>query len=134
MADTKQTVTRTESNGVGENGETVERSTQSVQTEVGTKTTVTNSIWYIYGVIAVLLTIRFILKVFGANPSSGFVDFVYSATGILSGPFDNIFGVTKTEAGTTSSVFEPSILVAIAVYGLVAWGLARVLTLNERQS
>jgi len=55
-------------------------------------------------------------------------------TSILTVPFDNIFGVTTAEAGKVESVFEPSILVAIAVYSLIAWGIVKLLNVNSARS
>jgi len=108
--------------------------TEVTQTNTDKKITAVNFIWYIYGFVAILLGIRMILKLFGANAANGFVDLMYTVSGVLSAPFDTVFGVTQAEAGVTNSVFEPSILVAIAVYGLIAWGIAKLLTLNERQA
>ena len=51
--------------------------------------------------------------------------------GILTAPFDNIFGVTSATTGTVRSVFEPSILVAGVVYALIGWGIVKLLSLNK---
>lgn len=132
MAEREQEIIETRANGVNEAGEVVEKRTNTVRTNTDSKTTAVNAIWYVYGVIAFLLGIRFIMKLFGANSANAFVDFIYTISGVLSAPFDTIFSVTTAEAGTTRSVFEPSILVAIAVYALIAWGAAKLLTLNEK--
>lgn len=136
MAEFKETVTKSEDTGVNETGAQVEQQTKQVNTEVKAdgKSMVSNIIWYIFGIIGILLIFRFILKLFGANPESGFVDFIYSLTGILSGPFDNIFGVTTAKGDVVASVFEPSILVAIVVYGLVAWGIVKLLNVDRATS
>lgn len=133
MADVKQTVTRTDDVGVNEQGATTRQATKQIHTEsaADASTTAGNVVWYIYGVIAVLLGFRFVLKLFGANTGSGFVDFIYSVSGVLTSPFDNIFGVATARTGDVRSVFEPSILVAIAVYGLIAWGIVRLIRLNH---
>ncbi len=134
MADIKQTVTRTEDSGINENGAAVEQQTKQIHTETAadTSTVVRNVIWFIIGLIEVLLALRFVLKLTGANPSSGFVDFIYSVSGVLTAPFDSIFGVTSASAGSVQSVFEPSILVAAAIYALIGWGLVKLLTINRR--
>jgi len=131
MVDQVERVVQKDNTTVDAKGAVVREKTQASSTEVDSKVTVANIIWYIYGLVAILLGIRFILKITGANPTNAFVDFIYSVSGILSAPFDSIFGVTNTTSGSVSSVFEPSILVAIAVYALVAWGIAKLLTLNE---
>ena len=132
MVDFETTQTQRENTGMDEQGAVVREKTNSIQTKAGTKTTAVNFIWYIYGLMAILLSIRMILKLFGANSANGFVDLIYSVSGVLSAPFDSIFGVTEASAGATRSVFEPSIIVAIAVYALIAWGMARLLTLNDK--
>lgn len=123
-----------EKTAVDQDGGVVTERAQSTNTTVDTKVTIANLIWYLYGFVAVVLAIRFIMKLAGANSGNAFVSFIYTISGILSAPFDTIFGVAKTSSGTVSSVFEPSILVAIAVYALVAWGIAKLLTLNEPHS
>jgi hypothetical protein len=133
MAEYERKVTQTSDTGVSESGEVVRERTSKFETVTGPKTTAINFVWYIFGLVGFLLGIRMILKLFGANSANGFVDFIYSVSGVLSAPFDSIFGVTKAEAGTTESVFEPSILVAIAVYALIAWGITKLVSVNEKQ-
>lgn len=132
MADIERKVVETTSTNPSPTGGITNETTQRVETSVGGKTTAINAVWYVYGFIAVLLAIRFILKLLGANSDSGFVEFTYSISGIFSVPFDSVFGVTTAQAGSTQSVFEPSILVALAVYALVAWGATKLLMLNEK--
>ncbi len=131
MSEFKETVTTREDEGVDASGSQVKQQSRKVETTASSKTTATNIIWYIVGFIEVLLAFRFALKLFGANPNSGFVDFIYSVSGVLTAPFDNIFGVTSTTTGEVSSVFEPSILVAGVVYALIGWGLVKLLSLNS---
>lgn len=133
MAEYKETVTTKQDAGVDQTGAQVQQRTKQVDTTVAadSKTTAGNVVWYILGFIEVLLAFRFVLKLFGANPNSGFVDFIYSITGVLTAPFDNIFGVSSAANGTVRSVFEPSILVAAAVYALIAWGIVKLLNLNR---
>lgn len=131
MADQLKRVVQRDNTTIDGEGAVVREKTQATSTQVDSKVTTANIIWYVYGFIAILLALRFILKLTGANTENSFVNFVYSVSGILSSPFDSIFGVTKATSGSVSSVFEPSILVAIAVYALIAWGIAKLLTLNE---
>ncbi len=134
MADIKQTVTRTQDSGIDTTGAAVQQQTKQIHTEAAADPSVTaqNIVWYLLGFIEILLAIRFILKLFGANSSSSFVNLIYSVTGVLTAPFDSVFGVTSARAGTTRSVFEPSIVVAAAVYGLLAWGIVKLITINQK--
>lgn len=136
MAEFKETVTTKQAEGVDETGSQVQQQTRKVDTTSSAdgKSTALNIIWYIVGLVEVLLAFRFVLKLFGANPGSGFVDFIYSVTNVLTAPFDNIFGVTRQESGNVPSVFEPSILVAAAVYLLVGWGIVKLMNTNRTTS
>ncbi len=133
MAEFKETVTTRQDEGVDTAGAQVQQQTRKVNTEVSgdNSTTASNVVWLITGLIEILLGFRFILKLFGANRASGFVDFIYTTTGILTAPFDNIFGVTTAAAGETRSVFEPSIIVAAAVYALIGWGIVKLLNVQR---
>lgn len=133
MSEFKETVTTRKDEGMDESGGQVRQETKKVDTStsVGGQMIVANTIWFIVGAIEILLVSRFVLKLLGANPNSGFVDFVYSLSGALTAPFDNIFGVASTTTGSVQSVFEPSILVAVAVYALIGWGIVKLLTINR---
>jgi hypothetical protein len=133
MAEIKKTVTTSQNQGVSETGAEVHQETRKVGTEVtgNSKSMVANGVWYLVGFVEIILILRFVLKLFGANPANSFVDLVYSVTGVLTLPFDSIFGVVQQPAGNVSSVFEPSILVAGAVYALIGWGIVKLLSLNR---
>lgn len=88
-------------------------------------------VMYVFGVIEVLIAIRFVLELLGANAEAGFVKLIYAISDVFMVPFTAIFG-TQRVAGST---FELSALVAIAVYALVAWGivtLIRVISPREQ--
>ena len=65
----------------------------------------------------VILTLAFFLKLFGANPTADFSDWVYTAADRIMQPFRGIF---PTTAITDRSVFDASLLFAIIVYSIVA--------------
>lgn len=121
----------TRKTAVANDGRVVQEHTRSVGSQASPKTTFINLIWFIYGLVAILLAGRFVLKLTGANGGTGFVKAVYSITDILSKPFDAIFGVTPASTTHFNSVFEPSILVAIVVYALIAWGIVKLLDINK---
>ena len=83
-------------------------------------------IWYVLGVIEVLLTIRILLKMLGANVSSPFVSLIYIITDPLAGPFSNIFGVSVSQEG---AALEWSTFVAIIMYAVVAFALVQLMQL-----
>jgi uncharacterized protein YggT (Ycf19 family) len=81
-------------------------------------------IWYILGIIEVLLAFRVALKALGANPFSGFTNLIYNLSDPLALPFRGILGVTTTTQG---SFLEWSTLIAALVYALIAYGLAELM-------
>ncbi len=80
---------------------------------------VSRVVMFIFGVIEVLIAIRFVLLLLGANAEAGFVKLVYDVSAVFMTPFHTVFE-TQSVSGAT---FEWSALVAIAVYALVAWGI-----------
>lgn len=82
-------------------------------------------IWYVLGIIEVLLGFRMLLKALGANPFSAFVTIIYALSDPLALPFQGIFRATVTGG----SVFEWSTIFAAAVYALIAYGLVELFQL-----
>jgi uncharacterized protein YggT (Ycf19 family) len=85
-------------------------------------------IWYIAGVLLILLAFRFVLALLGANPNNGFANFIYSVSHPFVAPFFGLFGYNLRYG---VSRFETYTLVAMAVYAVVAWGLARLATIEQ---
>ena len=80
-------------------------------------------IWYILIFIEVLIVLRVVFKIIGANPTSGFVSLIYGITDLLVLPFQGI--VTTFISG--NSVVEWSSIFAAVIYVLIAWGLVYLL-------
>lgn len=76
-------------------------------------------IWYILGVVEVLLAFRVILKLMGANTFSGFTYFIYAVSNPFALPFAGILGATTG----ADLVLEWSTLVGMVVYAIVAYGV-----------
>jgi hypothetical protein len=83
---------------------------------------VTQLVYWVFGLIEGLIAIRFVLKALGANPSAGFAQFIYGITNVLVAPFVGLFGSPQAQG----SVLELNSLIALVVYALVAWLLARL--------
>jgi hypothetical protein len=90
----------------------------------------TQIVWYFLGLLQTLLAFRFLLKLMAANPSAGFTNFIYSASSPFVSPFLNVFGITSVEG----SIFEWTTLLAMLVYGLVAWGIVRLFLMSKTVS
>lgn len=82
-------------------------------------------IYLIFGVIDGLLLIRLVLKLLGANTSAAFTQWVYNVTDFFLAPFHNLLPAI----GNNNSVLEMSVIVAILVYALIAWVLARLMAI-----
>lgn len=112
-----------------------ERSVSSPEVEKATSVWSLNRlIYYIVGVIEVLLVFRFTLKILGANPVSPFVSFIYTLSGIFVAPFRGIFRSAVAEGLETTSVLEASTVFAILVYLVIAVGiveLVKIITATE---
>jgi hypothetical protein len=84
-------------------------------------------IYFIFGVLEVLLIFRFILKFMGASSSSAFVGLIYSLTGIFILPFEGIFSKWFSRGIETRSVIESSTLIAIIVYAVLVIGIVKLI-------
>lgn len=91
--------------------------------------TVSYLIYFIFGVLDIVLAFRFVFKLLGANPSSGFVNLIYNLSAVFVAPFTGIFNTSLAKGDVVTSVFEPATLVALIVYGLVAWGIVTLVRL-----
>ncbi|MCX6794867.1 MAG: YggT family protein [Candidatus Falkowbacteria bacterium] len=90
----------------------------------------TQIVWYIIGLLEVLLAFRFILKLLAANASAGFSNFIYTVSYPFATPFLNVFRATKVEG----SVFEWTTLLAMLVYLLIAWGIVKIFFMSKTVS
>lgn len=96
--------------------------TGSPQKEYQTKKAIFRAyqvIWFILGIIEVVLAFRFLLKLLGANPQSGFTSFIYAISSPFALPFAGILGIT----GISEVTLEWSTLIAMVVYAIVAYGI-----------
>ena len=109
-----------------------EKEVREVSEAAPSRTTVAERIiWYIAGVLLVLLAFRFVLALLGANPANGFADFIYDTSHPFVAPFFSLFGY-NLQYGV--SRFETFTLVAMAVYAIIAYGLAKLVTLGKSEA
>lgn len=84
-------------------------------------------IWYIVGIVDLLLVLGLLFKLFGAR-TVGFVDFLYGLTNILTAPFRGIFAASQVEG----AYFDTASIVAIIIYALLGWLISRLIDLATR--
>jgi hypothetical protein len=83
-------------------------------------------IYFILGLLEVLLAFRLVLKLMGANTASVFVRLIYGFTSIFILPFEGIFRRGFTQGIEATAVFEPATLVALLVYAVLGWGIVQL--------
>lgn len=90
--------------------------------------TANNVIWYIAGLLEGLLALRFILALLGANPANAFASFIYGISYPFVAPFFTLFSYNFRYG---VSHFEAYTLVAMVIYALIAYAIARLITINR---
>jgi len=88
-------------------------------------TRINQILYFVFGIINVLLAMRFVLLLLGASQASSFVNLIYGLSRPFVLPFQGIFG----EPTFNGSVIEWASLVGIIIYALVAYGLTRLVAL-----
>lgn len=83
---------------------------------------VSQIIYLILGIVESLLIIRFVLKLLAANPDAAFTNAIYGLTDPIVTPFNGVFATPQTH----SVVLDLAAVLAMIVYALVGWGLAKL--------
>jgi|SRR5579859_219814 len=81
---------------------------------------ITRVVYFVLGLLEVIMGLRFIFRLLGANPDSSFVMALYNLSLVFVSPFNGIF---NDQAISRTSVLEVSTLIAMLIYALIAWGL-----------
>ncbi len=90
----------------------------------------TQVVWYILGLVEVLLAFRLVLKLLGANATAGFTSFIYGVTLPFVAPFQAVFRTSRAEG----SIFEWTTILAMFVYWVVAWGIVNLFVMGKSVS
>ncbi len=101
--------------------------TSPVKSRATNSQTIEYLIYFFFGVLETLLAFRLVFKLAGASVSSTFVGLIYGLTGVFIVPFEGIFRRGFSQGIETTSVLEPSTLVAIVVYAVLAWGIVKLI-------
>lgn len=88
-------------------------------------------VYFLFGALEIFLAFRLVLKLMGANTLNAFVGLVYGVTGVFILPFEGIFHRAFTQGVETTSVLEPSTLVALIVYAVLAWGIVKLIRISS---
>jgi hypothetical protein len=90
----------------------------------------TQIVWYLLGLLEILLAFRFVLKLFAANPAAGFSSFIYGITYVFTAPFLSVFRISHV----AGSIFEWTTLLAMFVYWVVAIGIIKLFLMGKTVS
>jgi hypothetical protein len=84
----------------------------------------------IFGFISLVLGFRFVFRLFGANPQTPFVEWIYSFSQPFVAPFAGIFGQPALPApgAVVQGVVEWGTLVGLLVFALVGGLLVNALS------
>lgn len=85
-------------------------------------------VWYVVGLIDVLLALRLLFLLLGAN-NTGFASILYQVTLPLMILYRGIFPAPGTETG----YFDTASVLAIIVYSLIGWGIVSLIAINRRK-
>lgn len=80
---------------------------------------IVNSIYWLSGMLGILLVLRFALRLSGANPSNEVAQVINNLSEPFVAPFSTLF--VSATAGRGGSVFDVNILIAIAVYAILSY-------------
>lgn len=107
--------------------------TTEIKREASSSQTIEYIIYFIFGLLNILLAFRFILKLTGASTSSIFVNFIYDLSRVLILPFEGIFNRGSAQIMESTSIFEPATIVAIIVYAILAWGIVKLIKIFSKE-
>jgi uncharacterized protein YggT (Ycf19 family) len=83
----------------------------------------TQLVWLLIGILEAVLAMRFIFKLIGVNAANPFASFLYNVSSLFVAPFASLTGAPEA----AGMVFEFSTLIAMIIYGLVGWGIERII-------
>lgn len=89
--------------------------------------TVTYLIYFVLGVVEILLAFRLVFKLMGASSASSFVSLIYAITGVFILPFEGIFSRSFADGIEATAVLEPATMVAMIVYAVLAWVIVKLI-------
>lgn len=84
----------------------------------------TQIIWLLLGLLEAALALRVVFKLIGVNASNQFAALLYNLTNFFVAPFASLTGTPSANG----MVLEISTIIAMVVYLLIAWALAKIIS------
>jgi YggT family protein len=88
---------------------------------------VVNIIYFLFGALELLLIVRVVLHLIGANAENGFANFIYAFSAPFVVPFASLF---QNLALSTTATLEITTIIAMIAYAILAWLVGRVVWLT----
>ncbi len=80
---------------------------------------IVNSIYWLSGMLEILLGLRFALRFFGANPQNEFARLINNLSAPFIAPFSTLFISPTTDGG--ANIFDVNIIIAIIAYAILSY-------------
>ena len=80
-------------------------------------------VFYILGAVEFFFAFQLIFKLLGANPENSFVAIIYTISGDFQAPVSGIFKIAVTRGIEIEPVLEPTTIIAMIVYAIIAYGV-----------
>jgi uncharacterized protein YggT (Ycf19 family) len=78
-----------------------------------------NSIYWLAGMLEILLGLGFLLRLFGANPRNEFAQLINNLSAPFIAPFSTLFISPTSDGG--ANIFDINIVIAIVTYALLSY-------------
>lgn len=82
----------------------------------------------IFSIAELILAVRFLLELLGANANNSLVQGLYTITQPFVGLFEGIFAAMNTNIFGIQGIFEPATVIAVVVLSLIEWALFRLMS------
>lgn len=129
MVDTTEKVTEKQENRDGRNVVTREENHESRDEHINRAVRI---VWFIVGIVVVVLLVRVVLALIGANLENQFANFIYVVTDPFVAGFRGLLQVGQFQAGV--SRLELETIVAAVIYTLIGWGFVSAIRLLSKES
>ena len=80
---------------------------------------IVNSIYWLGGLLEILLMLRFALRLFGANPQNEFARLINNLSAPFIAPFSTLFISPASNEG--ANIFDVNIIIAIIAYAILSY-------------
>ena len=80
---------------------------------------IVNSIYWLSGMLEILMGLRFALRFFGANPQNEFARLINNLSAPFIAPFSTLFISPTSDGG--ANIFDVNIIIAIIAYAILSY-------------